>query len=204
MSKWLERWRRVDDTALIPLVPGLELTPEWQEAISNPYYASWRDIPVDHERVRGAVAYRVIRRLRDGGVRTMLAAGDPFWVQIAINVIATEMLWHQSSRTQLSAMRSLSRCVRSGVLKDGLQRQAMATIELALVRSVERGVGEEFRALTRVARAVASPNLIYVLRKRATDGGRRSVRINALRMLDVIEGRPYRRYHEVSWGTAPG
>ena len=39
------------------------------------------------ERVKGAVANRIIRRLRDQDVRNAIAGGDAFWVALATNVV---------------------------------------------------------------------------------------------------------------------
>jgi hypothetical protein len=91
-------------------------------------------------------------------------------------------------------LRSLSRRLHSEGVSEDERRSLRHVITEALLWKIDAGAGEEFRSLTRIARDVASDDLVAGLEARMREAPKRSVRINAERMLDCIRGKPYRRY----------
>lgn len=176
------------------LVPDFEQRPEWQAALRGPDAARWTGQTHEVANMRHAVGVAIVRKLRTRVVRDQIAQGDPFWSTLALNVIATPYRWHQSTRIKLNAMSALVRLIdRDGMREEGRDRLRQA-IGSAMLFSIDTGVGEEFRAMTRIARRLASPKFAADLKLRAEQAAERAIRINAQRMLDVVEGRPYRRY----------
>lgn len=146
--------------------------------------------------MRGAVANQIVRRLRDEDVRKLIETGDAFWLELAKRVATCKQRWHQSGRIQASALRSLTRRYAMAGLSGEEKQNLGSSIAIALLHKIDTGTGEEFRSLTGVARQVATPELIAALEGRVRDSASRSVRINAKRMLDRINGMPYKRYGE--------
>ena len=177
------------------MIPDFDNTPEWREAAAVPHYSMWRDSPCDAERVRGAVAANIIAKLRDSNVRELIVTGDPFWLALTINVVCSHHRWHRSGRIQLSAMRALRQRLSINTLSDRERPRLLEVMNDALLRNVDVGIGQEFRALAHVARTVANDKLITGLEDRVRASTTRSVRINAQRMLDYINGKPYWKYH---------
>jgi hypothetical protein len=180
--------------ALVALIPDFETTPEWRATLASPDYADWRDSPLDQERIRTAIAKRLIRSLRDLKVRELTLAGNPFWVELSVNVVRSHHSWHQSGRIQLYAMRSLGYRLALETVSDTEKSRLRHIVHNALLHKIDVGAGEEFRPLVVIARAVATKSLIKQLEDRIRDAPTRSVRINAQRMLDGINGKPYRPY----------
>lgn len=179
---------------MIEMVPFLEKSPEWQEAVNSPYFKKLFEGPDDVQRVQGLIATKLVRKLRDETIRQLIGSGDPFWLELAIRVVRIEHKWHQSGRIQTSALRSLARRLSAPELPDEERRKLSKTINAALLNKIDTGAGEEFRALAGIARRVATSDLIAGLEQRAGNSDKSSVRINAERMLDYINGKPYRRY----------
>ena len=94
----------------------------------------------------------------------------------------------------MSAMRSLRRLLGSAGISEKEARKLRDVLEQALLAKVDSGAGEEFRALAQIAKAVATKGLITGLEHRMRNATDEPARINAQRMLDVIHGKPYRRY----------
>jgi hypothetical protein len=186
---------RPDSHLLVQMIPDFDNTPEWRAAAAAPQYSMWRDSPWDEERVRGAVAANIIAKLRHPNVRKRIVIGDPFWLALTINVVCSHHRWHQSGRIQLSAMRSLRQRLTIDTLSAPERSRLLDVMNDALLRNVDVGAGQEFRALARVARTVTNNKLIAGLEDRVSTSKTRSVRINAQRMLDYINGKPYSKYH---------
>src|SRR5215207_9867875 len=179
---------------MIGLVPALETSPEWQEAIDSPYFKKLLEGPDDVQRVQGLIATRIVRKLRDANIRQRIEAGDPFWLDLALRVVCIEHKWLQSGRIQASALGSLARRLSAPEVPDAERRRLSATINAALLNKIDTGAGQEFRALAGIARRVATSDLIAGLEERVRNSDKKSIRINAERMLDYIKGKPYRRY----------
>lgn len=186
---------RPDSYLLVRIIPDFDNTPEWRAAAAAPHYSMWRDSPYDAERIRGAVAANILAKLRDSNVRELIVTGDPFWLALTINVVCSHHRWHRSGRIQLSAMRSLRQRLSIKTLSDPERSRLLEVMNDALLRNVDVGTGQEFRALAHIARTVATDKLITGLEDRVRTSTTRSVRINAQRMLDYINGKPYRTYH---------
>jgi hypothetical protein len=184
------------DRTLVALILDFDSTLEWREAVEGPHYEVWRHSSVDVGRVKEAVAEGIIRKLRDPGVHELIVAGDVFWGQLAVNVARADYTWHQSGRIKVNAMRALRWRLACDTVTELERRSVNQALEEALVRAVDQGADQEFKAITKVARAVAHPSLIAKLEYRSTDATEPSVRINARRMLDYINGQPYRRYSD--------
>lgn len=178
------------------LIPEFDSTPEWQEAITSPYFDMWRKSPYDEERVRGAVACQIIRKLRTSEVRQLILRGDPHWTAIAINVVRSPHRWHQSTRIQVSALRTLRRRLTADGLPQRERQDLHDVISETVLRLLDAGIGEEFRAVAHVARGVSSLKLVSALELRLKTAESRAARINAQRMLEYVQGGPYRRYHD--------
>lgn len=179
---------------LCALVPDLELQPEWQQGLTRLHAAQGGRNPDEVADLRRAVALRLIRALRTDQVRDAIANGDPFWTALALSVIATPYQWHQSMRIKLNAMRALRRRLDSADVQEVDRRRIVNALTSALLFAVDAGIGEEFRAVTRIARRIATPDLVTGLEHRSRDALERPIRINAQRMLDAVHGKPYRRY----------
>ncbi len=190
---------RPDTHLLAAMIPNFDKSPDWLAALGNPRIGHWQANPNsddDMERLRGAVAVGIIRKLRTQQIRVLVKEGDEHWKFLALNVVRSSHRWHQSTRIRLSAMRSL--CQRLAI--DGLSEKErlyiVETLEHALLCMVDNGVGEEFRGLAKIAKTIATKALISGLQQRVKNGGEPAVRINAQRMLDCISGKAYRRYRD--------
>ena len=182
------------DLFLVGLIPGFDATPEWQEAVLGPHYASWCDSPVSMERVRGAVATRLIDKVRTEEVRRLIISGDPFWLPVALNVVAVHYNGHHSGRIQLSALRALQQRYLNLADSSTERPKLLCVLEEVLLKVVDQGGGREFKAHTKISHAVASPDFKKKLEYRARYAPTSSIRFNAQRMLDVVNGKPYRPY----------
>jgi hypothetical protein len=190
-------WWQAADPAFVSLVPRFEKTAEWQDAVKDPKFAIWGKKPDLVSRVQGGIAYNIVRKLRDAPVREQIASGDPFWLSLALNLVGCRARWHQSDRIRLSVMRSLRRRLMEASVPSRDREEIRAALEAALLNMVRKGVGEEFKGLANLAKAVATPTLRTGLSRLSKDATQvRSVRINAQRMLDRIEGKSYRRYRD--------
>ena len=188
-----------DPQILVEMIPDFETTQEWRAAIAGSHYEKWafdRTSTSDLERIRRAVAVNLIRKLRDSVVGDLVMDGDLFWLALALNVAQTAHVWHQSSRVQLNVLRALRRRLAREGLSDQEKQQISDVLEQHLLRKVDTGAGEEFKAIALIARTIPTAGLITGLQERIRSAEKRSVRINALRMLDCVNGLPYRRYRD--------
>jgi hypothetical protein len=185
---------RADGHLLIAMVPDFHKTPVWRETEASPLYETWRNSAYDVERVQAAIALGIIRNLRGETARKHILEGDLFWTVLAINVLRSQHHWHQSGRIRLVAMRGLRGRLGAETITDKERRSLTALLEQYLLRAVDEGAGEEFKALTRIAKAIGTTALVKQLEERVNDAQERPTRNNAQRMLDCINGKPYRPY----------
>jgi hypothetical protein len=181
---------------LAALIPDYDATPEWQSAVAGPHYEQWGHDGYEVARLREALAARIIWKRRDDAPKAAILSGDPFWLELAINVVSANFRWHRSGRVKVNALRALRWRHGNGVLLQSERHDLEKVIERALLIAVDHGEGEEFRAHCGVARAVPTAALIAELDRRITRAAERDVRINAARMLDVVNGKPYQRYRD--------
>lgn len=185
---------RADGYLLIGMIPDFQTTPEWRDAQASPDYETWRHSAYDVERIQAAIALGIIRNLRSEIARKQIFDGNPFWTALAINVLRSQHHWHQSGRIRLAAMRALRGRWAADAITEGERRGLKAVLEQHLLRAVDEGVGEEFKPLCQIAKAISPAELITALEQRANNPPNRATGINAQRMLDVMNGKPYRRY----------
>jgi hypothetical protein len=185
---------RADGYLLVGIIPDFETTPEWREAQAGPHYETWRHSAYDVERIQAAIALAIIRKLRSEAARKGIHEGDPFWTTLAMNVLRSQHHWHQSGRIRLATMRALRGRWADPTVNDTERARLTAVLQQSLIRAIDEGAGEEFKPLTKIAKAIGGSALRKALDERVQNAPTRPIRLNSQRMLDVMSGKPYGRY----------